>query len=159
MGPGELSLRRLERKDRELLYSWRDQTPGRSTALETSFITYEDHCEWFRERYSDKDTVILILEKGDKPAGQCRFEKNKEGAVVSASIAKEQRGKGLSKVLLGKALEYLRLNRPDMFPVTAYIRPENTRSKRTFISAGFVEAEALHIKGHRCLKFMNYLER
>ena len=73
-----------------------------------------------------------------KRIGICRFDmRSNDTAVVSINLARSFRGRGLAKELLEASLFRLRDSFPEVKSVDAAIRPENTESRRLFVSVGF----------------------
>ncbi len=103
-------------------------------------IAWEEHCAWFADRLRDEACAFYVaaMPEGDF-LGQVRFRLDEERAVVSLSLHRRARGKGLAGPILEQACERLFKDRPDLQDVSAYIRRDNEVSLRSFARAGFRE--------------------
>jgi UDP-2,4-diacetamido-2,4,6-trideoxy-beta-L-altropyranose hydrolase len=135
-----LQIRRVKESDCELLWCWANDPEVRRNAFSAEPIPWEDHCNWFYQRFRDAVTSIYILESENGPVGQVRFEKHDDKFTVGYSIARQYRGKGVATVLLTLALRRLMTDQPYCI-VLADVKTNNTPSIRAFQSLGFQEVE------------------
>ena len=74
---GPFSIRRATRNDLGLYFSWVNDPLVRSVSLQSSPISFEDHCRWFSSRLSSNNVILLILSDSlGSPVGQIRFERD-----------------------------------------------------------------------------------
>ena len=142
-----LSFRKATPADMMLYLEWANDEDVRKQSYQTGTIGLEDHTKWFLKKINDRDCLMLLFENEAKEAvGQVRFEKEKEKVyVISISVAKESRGKGLSGPILIMASDHFF----EIFPgnsIYAYIKSTNTESVRSFVRAGFVFAKNVIIE-------------
>ena len=101
----ELRLRYAEPKDDNLLFEWANDPDTRKTAVNKNNIKWEEHIKWFKAKLSSTNCYLYVLEDGDIPLGQIRFEKHDNKYEISYSIDKKQRGRGLGKKIVQLGIE------------------------------------------------------
>jgi RimJ/RimL family protein N-acetyltransferase len=127
-------------------FAWVNDSEVRSSALNTDPVHLRTHLEWFSGRLIDADSYLFVLEAGDLPVGQIRFELHGEEATIDYSLDVLVRGRGWANQLVKLGIEALNTGRPAM--LTATVKPENAVSAATFIRLGFVE-QAIDGGGNR----------
>ncbi len=138
----QLSMRLATADDVDLYYHWANDPEVRQNSFNQKPIEYTDHVNWFSAKVnSDKNIFLLFLDKED-PVGQLRFDLNNGVALVNYSIAKTHRGKGLSKTIVQKAVQYLFANSVGINEIEALVKPENIASKKAFEACGFIADSA-----------------
>lgn len=130
-------LRRAGGDDCRQVWEWANDPEVRSASFTSDPIPWDAHCVWFERRLRDPETALfLAFDLEDQPVGQVRFQGEGEDAVVSISIAGEQRGRGYGQAVLREALRLFRAGGPAR-AVRAYIKEDNAASQRLFEAAGF----------------------
>jgi RimJ/RimL family protein N-acetyltransferase len=132
---GPLSLRPAAPSDCRLIFEWANDPTTRANSFAPDPIPWATHCAWFERIVSDPGRELYVVLSSDVPIGQARLEAcGHREAKISLSLAPAWRGRGL-------AVEVIRLviTRADADVVHAYLKPENDRSRRAFLKAGFVE--------------------
>ena len=125
--------------DAEILWEWSNDPLTRAASFDTKPIPWDDHLAWFSEQLETPTAVILIVESSENPLGVVRYNLNKEAigeAVISINLAPEVRGRGLASLVLSRSAEYFFTRYPDQV-ITAWIRPENKGSHKSFIYAQY----------------------
>ena len=112
----------------------------RENSINTREIRWEDHVEWFSSKIVSEDCVYFIIRSHEnKFIGQIRFDKTleeKQTYIVSISLHKDFRGKGLgSKLLLDCSNELL--DNFDAKTIYAYINRVNQPSLKSFSRIGY----------------------
>lgn len=140
MQAGILELRRAGPEDCRLLWEWANDAQVRASSFSSAPIPWEQHVRWFAERLSDPRCFMFLgFDAIGVPVGQVRFEVKAEGdAIVHVSVDPLRRGCGYGRLLVSRCLEEVSSAAAVRF-VHAYIKPENSASKRAFESAGFRE--------------------
>ena len=139
MGLPELRFRAVTMGDAEILWEWSNDPLTRAASFDTKPIPWDDHLAWFSEQLETPTAVILIVESSENPLGVVRYNLNKEAigeAVISINLAPEVRGRGLASLVLSRSAEYFFTRYPDQV-ITAWIRPENKGSHKSFIYAQY----------------------
>jgi UDP-2,4-diacetamido-2,4,6-trideoxy-beta-L-altropyranose hydrolase len=132
-----LKLRPARSIDSLTYFYWVNDPEVRSSAINSDPIHLRSHLEWFDCRLLDVNSHLFVLEAGDLPVGQIRFERHSEEAAIDYSLDVLVRGRGWAKHLVKRGIEALNTSRPTV--LTATVKPENAISASTFIRLGFVE--------------------
>lgn len=154
------------------LWQWRNDPHTRAMSLVSEEVKYQDHCRWFESLLHDPSQYLYIAKVTDlhssqqeTKAGMVRFDvlpsealnidagmddsgkKATAIALVSINVNPQYRGKGLSVLLLKKALNIFSLNVAALPPtsmqvsyIKAVVKSSNTASIRCFTAAGFIQA-------------------
>lgn len=131
----KLNLRTINERDSQLIYNWANDPSVRKNALQTNIIEWEEHEKWFDTKLNDVNTKIFILENGEIPVGQIRFEKELGYWKISYSIGQEHRGKGFGTVILEMSIKMVNGT------LKACVKRENVASKKVFEKLGFLKRE------------------
>lgn len=103
----------------------------------TAAISKDDHFRWYSAALQSADKYILIGSVDQQNVGMVRFDRVVSATwEVSIVLASESRGKGISRPLLVKAIEYF-LAANYQGKLLANIKTNNEASMRLFESAGF----------------------
>src|SRR5262249_2810174 len=93
----EIHLRTVAQDDCRLLWEWANDPEVRKQSFVQRVISWAVHQQWFQSKLADSGTLIRIAENTRKDSiGVVRFNIGENGAVVSISMAREFRGKGLA---------------------------------------------------------------
>ncbi|AGX44911.1 GNAT family N-acetyltransferase [Clostridium saccharobutylicum] len=98
----EIELKQASKKDCDLLFIWANDIQVRENSFNSEKIMYEDHLNWFNNKISCDECVIFILYFDEIPIGQVRVDIENENGLISYSIDRNYRGKGLSIAMLSK---------------------------------------------------------
>lgn len=132
-----LTVRPANANDALTYFAWVNDPVVRSSAIHSEPVDMTTHLKWFDRRLSDVNTHLYVLEAGDLPIGQVRFERHGEEATIDYSLDVLVRGRGWASQLLKLGIEALNSSRPTILNAT--LKPENAASAATFIRLGFVE--------------------
>lgn len=135
-----LSVRRAKTTDCQLYWYWANDPIVRENAFNQQDISWEDHQAWFDNRLNDPDTILLLIESEIGPIGQVRFDYSRSHYMVDYSIGKQFRGYGLGKVILAKAIDYLR--KEQSFVLIGDVKANNLASIKVFKQLGFSETSS-----------------
>jgi len=131
-----LTARKVNADDVKLIYDWNNDPVTRANSYNQNSILFEDHLKWFMNKIGDPQSVFLMLEFDNNPAGCVRIDNKSEENVIGITVAPEFRGKKLATPMLNLATaEYFKV-----FPknvITAYIKKTNEPSLKSFVGAGF----------------------
>jgi len=131
-----LSLRKVNKKDESLLFNWANDSDVREWSFNKKVITLDEHKEWFKQKFSDENVLIWILEDKNMPAGMVRLEKEGKRILLNYLIAPQSRGKKLASKMLYIAMKELKKYWKNV-KVLAYTLPENIASIKSLENAGF----------------------
>ena len=127
----ELSVRRANRFDKELIFDWMNDSTTRENSIKKSKIKWEEHSKWFDTKINSNDTEIYIFSL-DEPVGLLRLEKNKEGHKISYVVNPKCRNKGY-----GDRIIFWLSNQNVYQKLVAEVRNDNIASKKIFQNNGF----------------------
>ena len=136
-----IKLRHANRKDCRMIWQWANDPDVRAASFAPEPIAYEDHVRWFETRLAKADCRMYIVEDvGDgghpAPLGQVRFERKGQAAVISVSLDRRFRARGLgARIIELAARTYLAAT--DTQIINAYVKTDNTASLAAFKKAGF----------------------
>ncbi|RZK62513.1 MAG: UDP-2,4-diacetamido-2,4,6-trideoxy-beta-L-altropyranose hydrolase [Hymenobacter sp.] len=148
----QYQLRRAKAADAALYFGWANDPAVRQNAIHPEPIAWATHIAWLRRRLQDTDSYLYILStaKG-KPVGQVRVEFDGPGqpGVIDYSLAAAFRGRGLGPVLLRRALQRLRHERPALAggAVLGQVKAGNAASARVFERLRFMRQAAVTLQG------------
>jgi len=147
-------LRNAVDADSQRVFDLSNDPAVRSQSINPNTIKSDDHAKWFAEKIKKEDYIFLLaFDKNDNFIGQIRFEIKENAAVVSISLTKEFRGKGLSKKVLKESCDKIFLEK-GVLTIAAYILPDNIASINGFKSAGFIQIGESIINEKRFAKFI-----
>jgi len=140
-------LREANITDAKLLFEWANDNDVRATAIIKKKIEWKDHLNWLIGKLQSTQSHIYILTEGDDNIGMVRFDKNYDMFIISYSIDKLHRKKGMGLFILQLGIKKISENEPHCnFKATVQI--DNTASNKIFEKLGFsLEKEEL-IEGH-----------
>ena len=131
-----LTLRKAKLTDETLILNWTNDQETRRWSLSSEEISTLEHHQWFERKVNSPNVLMLILERGKKPAGLARLETNDGGIVLHYLIAPDERGKGLgSRLLIMTMSEKRKIWGNDR--VLAYTLPNNMASIKSLEKTGF----------------------
>ncbi len=123
--------------DSRAVWQWRNDETTRAASGEVDVVPWEVHEVWFASVLADPKRHLLIASSDAQPVGVVRFDEQAAGDwLVSINLSPAARGRGLGTPTLETACRWLETV-AGARRVIADIRRENTRSIRTFLSAGF----------------------
>ena len=148
-----LTFRMADVSDAEIYYEWVNEEEVRRQSFDTGRISLEDHLRWFKKTLIDPLVTMLVFEFKNRKVGQIRFQKvANDTAIVSISINKEERGKGLASRIIKMGTEFF-MERYNGFTLQALIRKSNVGSIRSFEKAGFEFDCDLTYKGINSVRY------
>jgi RimJ/RimL family protein N-acetyltransferase len=128
-----------------MLLMWANDPAVRRASFSQNPIIPATHRRWFADRLADANTRMWILESKGQPCGVVRVQKEGETAELSYSITAVYRKRKLAVPMLQMALEVIGEQWPGI-RLRAYVRPDNTSSIRSLLSAEFQQVESTQKK-------------
>lgn len=131
-----LRLRPAAAEDMLFYFDWANDPEVRRQAIRTQEIPFEQHRAWFTAKLAAGKSHLFVLQAGETPVGQIRFDVAGSVATISYSIDAMFRGRGWARQLVSLGVQRLR-NLPLRF--RAEVKQSNTPSNAVFLGLGFRE--------------------
>lgn len=105
-----LDLQEAKESDAEILYHWKNDPIARENSFCQKEVTWEEHTSWLSQKLKEKECSIYICRMGNIPVGQIRLdiEAEQATAVISYSVDKDFRGKGIGTQMIKLIAEKVR---------------------------------------------------
>lgn len=136
----KISCRKARQEDLITYFEWANDPETRQQAIHPEAISLENHSTWFLKKMESSKDFMFIFEQEDL-IGQVRFDAFEHYYVISYSVDKQHRGKGLGTILIKMALEALQQELGRRPSVLAYVKPSNPASLKVFEQNGFIRRE------------------
>jgi UDP-2,4-diacetamido-2,4,6-trideoxy-beta-L-altropyranose hydrolase len=133
----QLQLRVAEPGDLLLYFGWVNDPEVRKQSVNTDTIGLKAHKKWFGDRLSDPDSYLFVLQAGDLPVGQVRFDCRDDVASVDYTLDPLVRGRGWGTTLISSGVARLWQSRP--LSICARVRMQNLASRKVFGKLKFSE--------------------
>lgn len=141
-------LRQATINDARLLFEWANDDEVRSTAVMKKNIEWGEHINWLTNKLQDDQSYIYILSDGQsEDIGVVRFDKDEDTFVISYSIDKLYRRKGMGLLILQLGLEKI-LEIAPQCKFKASVQTDNIASNKIFEKLGFRLENTEIIKEH-----------
>lgn len=131
-----VTLRAADINDMQLLFEWVNNPEVRASAFSTEKILQKEHKQWLTKKLADSNCYICIgIDEHGTPIGQIRFDVMDSKADIDVHLAPHAKGKGFGSALIEAGVTEIATH--GVIEVNAYIKEENTASKKAFHNAGF----------------------
>ncbi|MCK9294050.1 MAG: UDP-2,4-diacetamido-2,4,6-trideoxy-beta-L-altropyranose hydrolase [Desulfobulbaceae bacterium] len=140
------TFRPAEQEDCRQVFDWANDPVIRQASFHSRGIGWQEHEQWFERTLADRNTHFwIIMLHGHRPAGQVRFVKSGEEAVISISLGVGYRNAGLGSRAIQMACRRL-FAMGGISQVSALVKKENAQSVKSFTRAGFerISEEVVH---------------
>lgn len=134
-------LRKCSFEDCDILYKWANDPTVRKNAFNTSLITYSEHVKWFNKSISYEKRSIFICIKDNKPVGQIRIDEEESIGLISYSVDKNERGRGIGSKMIKMISGIVRCEYKDISILKGLVKKENIASRKAFLNNGYRELE------------------
>jgi len=149
-----IRIRKADILDIDTYFKWANEDSVRMLSYNSEKIPYEEHVKWFNHQLLDENCFMFIF-SSIVDFGQVRIQKiSNTDAVISISLDKSFRGKGLGIQMLMMSIELFRKSFP-LIKINAYIKIENIASKNIFERSGFFFKEVLIYKTRKSYHYIN----
>jgi UDP-2,4-diacetamido-2,4,6-trideoxy-beta-L-altropyranose hydrolase len=135
--PPCVSIRSVFSSDAELLFSWRNDERTRRYAIDPRPLILSDHLAWLERTLARADVDLLLACNDDQPLVCVRFERAGQRALVSIYANPDLQGAGFGARALFAALDWLRINHPEIAATDADVLPNNGASHALFTAVGY----------------------
>ena len=133
MASNEFIIRPAAPEDIKKVFELSNDDTVRANSINKDKIEWKSHVKWFNARIKRENEPFYTAEtKEGAFIGQIRLDKKDDGYIISISLAKEFRGKGLAAKIIAAAAE-----KSGFKNITAEIYADNTASIKAFEKAGF----------------------
>jgi UDP-2,4-diacetamido-2,4,6-trideoxy-beta-L-altropyranose hydrolase len=153
-------IRKATPADLDLYFEWANDPEVRKNAFHPDPISLEQHKHWFSRKLSDPSTLLYVCEYKGIPIGQVRVDLEGQDGVISYSIDKNHRGKGIGKILIRLLIEFFMSTFASKYlRLIAKVKPENIPSIRVFNGLGFKQTNKEQIHNVPALVFTYELKK
>jgi len=125
----------------DLYYEWANEEEVRKNSFNTDKIPYETHVKWFFNKLRSEQSHLFVGYIESLPVGQIRIDVEDKVGIISYSIAKEWRGKGLGTLFLQEIPSILEKDGIQVEILSGSVQPQNIASQKAFEKAGFQKRE------------------
>jgi len=126
-----INLRKVIKDDAQLLFKWINEPDSRANAVNPKLILWNEHVAWLERKLSDESVFMYILNDSSEDMGVIRFDSSPEGFIISYSIDKDYRGRGLGSTILKMGME--KINEMIENPILiGYVKKGNIASEKIF---------------------------
>lgn len=149
-----LRLRPAKWQDCEQIWQWANEPTTRQASFQSNPISWEDHVQWFQQKLADEHCEFwLAIDTQDCPIGQVRFDPiSTEMTQISLSVDLHYRNQGLGVEILKAAVQQI-FRDSKILAISAWIKPENLVSIRTFEMVQFSKIGTEYNNGHPALHY------
>ena len=154
----DLIIRESNFSDAKRLYNLSNDENVRSNSINKNKIKWKEHLLWLKEKLKDINYKIYLFFLGEMFVGQVKFEIDSFNAIISISISKDFRGRGLSSQMLKMSINYLLEQNNKIDVITAYIKPYNIPSIKSFLKVGFIFFKEELIQNEVYNKYLFYVK-
>ena len=139
VAPMAIDLRKAQKEDCDLIFSWRNHPDVRRHFFEPKEIPYAEHKAWFEASLEREDRILLVGWQSDQPVGVIRFDFPDglgKRAEIDIYIAAPYQGRGLGVGLLNEGIRWVR-EHTRVVTLAAKVKEENEASLKIFRKSGF----------------------
>ncbi len=137
-----ITLRPATSADCEVVFRWRNDPFILSFGSSRRAVTREEHERWFAETLASPDRRMFVIQQGEIPIGQIRFERKRpHDCVISVYLLQEFTGRGLGTEAIRAGCETI-FAAWDVNRFIACVRRDNPASRAAFLKAAFQETES-----------------
>ena len=127
--------------DSKFIWELRNQNSIREMMLDTKFIDWETHQDWFLNMLFNDNSYLYIGFYKNKPVAMVRFdlsENFKQAYEISIAVKTKFQGIGIAKKLLQESIKILAYKLTKGFRIISIVKKKNRKSIRFFESYGFI---------------------
>lgn len=133
----KMELRHATPSDLIRIFEWANDEEARRNSINNKQILLEDHIIWYKKKLSDLNSVLYIFWAENIPLGSIRFDIDQDEAVLSYSIDKYYRRRGLGFLILKKGISALLNEKTKVKVIKGYVHKSNQASNNAFLKIGF----------------------
>jgi UDP-2,4-diacetamido-2,4,6-trideoxy-beta-L-altropyranose hydrolase len=141
-------IRKADKNDCRAIYEMRSHPEIVKNSLQQQPIEYDSHKQWYDQKLSCVDTILLIAMSAGQVVGSIRLERlYPDRARIAINIMPEHQGLRIGTKLLNEGQILLRNDWPEVQIIEAEILSDNKPSKSFFEKAGFFHVSCIYTKG------------
>ncbi len=145
-----LRLRPANAGDAGHYFHWVNDPVVRRQSLRSEPIDFAEHQSWFAKKVAARQTRLFVMEAGELPVGQIRFDREGAETRIDYSIDPLFRGRGWAKSALALGLQEMRREGATIF--RADVKESNPVSCAVFRKLGFSESSSTAGSGIRVFR-------
>ena len=129
----DLMIRLSEPRDMKNVFELSNEDTVRAVSIHPEKIEWEKHIKWFESSLKNPDILFYVAETADGDfIGQLRFARENDDWIVSISLVKEIRRRGVGQLILKQAMQ---MSGSRTF--TAYVGKRNLPAQKMFLSLDY----------------------
>jgi RimJ/RimL family protein N-acetyltransferase len=155
-----IRFRKANESDLILYFNWANDPLVRVQSYNSDKVSIIEHTNWFLEKLNDNSCYLYIFQNElNEYIGQVRIQKTEDcDSIIGISIDSNFRGKGLGTQMLQLSAEEFFRSNPNAV-IQAYVKFENTSSKRIFEKAGYQMVDEILYNNIKSFHFIKYANR
>ena len=143
-----LSLSDATEADCDFIFRLANDPSVRANSFSTDPIPYENHLKWYSKTLKSTETKLLIILWDQQQIGQLRIDinrgkSNEIAGIISFSLVKEWRGRGIGTQILLFLQEHIHEHFPEIEILIGKVKPNNIASEKAFLKANFTKNQNL----------------
>jgi UDP-2,4-diacetamido-2,4,6-trideoxy-beta-L-altropyranose hydrolase len=146
-----LGVRPANPDDLYQFFLWANDPDVRAQSIHGQRISFESHQEWFAGRLNSSDSHLFVMQAGELPVGQIRFDREGNEERIDYSIDKYFRGRGWASRLVALGMSQVPPREDMVF--RAEVKDSNLPSHTVFSRLGFATLPSEHINGISVFRF------
>ncbi len=135
--PALIEFRRVELKDCQDVYDWRNSPEVRDNSFNSEKTDYEDHRVWFEKSLLNEKRIILIAQINGKPVGILRYDLEPDFAFTALYMAPGNHGKGYATHMFIRGGRWLKKNYPHIQYMLSRVLVKNIASQKALLKSGY----------------------
>ena len=147
-----LRLRLATQEDCDLLFEWANDVECRKNSFSQEKIGYDTHVRWFCTRLQDEKSDLFLAIENATEVGMLRLDYKQNQAIISYSVAAQERQKGYGGEILRLAEVYVREHKENIQTLIGEVKKENVTSMHKFEELGYEKQEC-----EECIKYTKRL--
>lgn len=135
----QIKIRKAIKEDISIVFDLSNDDDVRLNSIKQERIEWDDHVTWYNDIINNYDCMFyVVFDNDNKFIGQVRFNKISKDVIISISLHRDFRGKGLSSFLLKESCRMYFIENKSEHIINAYIKKNNVSSIKSFEKSGFV---------------------
>ena len=142
----------VSQKDIKQIFIWVNEKEVRENSISSKKISFKEHEEWFKKQINNpKVKFFMVYQEHQNPLAVFRLQEIENKALISFSVSKEFRGKGIGS----KIINFITSNYCSK-DLIAEVLHQNDKSKSIFKNNGFKLINTYNKNNMKVDKFVKY---